>query len=330
MTAFERSARLACCALLVCAASLGRTRVLHAEPSDAQKETARSLMAEGRQLREDKDLHGALTRFQAANAIMGVPTTLLELAKAQADLGLLVEARSTLRSLLAAAAKDGEPEPFREARAKAEALDAELNARIGSLHFVVSGLPAGGGVTITVDSDQVPAAATAMPYRLDPGHHRIVANAEHAHAVKEVDVGEHDTLEVPLELKPDALPDAAPVEPAPRPAERTAVPALAYVGGGVGIAGLLVGGLSGGLALSKKHSAEAGCTANRCPPSTWRDLDSAHSLATVSTVGFIVAGAGLGIGIGSLLFSNRSPEPPVQAALVVSAGLGCLDISGKF
>jgi hypothetical protein len=39
----------------------------HAQPSAAQKETARGLMAQGRELRERGELSGALTRFNAAD-----------------------------------------------------------------------------------------------------------------------------------------------------------------------------------------------------------------------------------------------------------------------
>ena len=66
-----------------------------AEPSASDKETARGLMATGRADRSNHDLAGALKAFTGADAIMHVPTTGLEVAKAQIDLGLLVEARDT-------------------------------------------------------------------------------------------------------------------------------------------------------------------------------------------------------------------------------------------
>src|SRR5688500_11391499 len=55
----------------------------HTQPSAAQKETARGLMAEARDLRERGDLQGALTRFSAADSLMGVPTTGFEMAVTQ-------------------------------------------------------------------------------------------------------------------------------------------------------------------------------------------------------------------------------------------------------
>ena len=71
-------------------------RIARAEPTAGDKETARSLMDEGDRKFAAKDFKGALDAYQGAHAIMGVPTTGIEVAKAQEALGLLVEARDTL------------------------------------------------------------------------------------------------------------------------------------------------------------------------------------------------------------------------------------------
>src|SRR5882724_11625185 len=132
------SKRLSCGALLL--GLLSGSALAHAQPSAAQKETARGLMAEARELRDRGDLAGALKRFSAADSIMGVPTTGFEVAATQAQLGQLVEARETLRHVLAIAPGADDPEPFNEARSKARALDQQLLARLGALRFDVSGV----------------------------------------------------------------------------------------------------------------------------------------------------------------------------------------------
>lgn len=50
-------------------------RVAHAEPTAADKETARTLMQDGRAKRTKGDHAGALEAFRAAHGIMKVPTT---------------------------------------------------------------------------------------------------------------------------------------------------------------------------------------------------------------------------------------------------------------
>src|SRR5260370_39928772 len=87
-----------------------------ADPTAADRETARSLMQEGRELREKGDLQGALKRFQAADGIMHVPTTGLEVARTQATLGLLVGARDTIATIPKAPSQATDPEPMPETR----------------------------------------------------------------------------------------------------------------------------------------------------------------------------------------------------------------------
>ncbi len=327
MTASKRALRLFCRALLVPSLLLSAPRAAHAEHSAAQKETARTLMAEGRELRAQADLNGALTRFQAADAIMSVPTTGFEVARAQADLLLFVEARATIRRLLAVPAKPDDPEPFEEARSKAEALDTELDARIASMRFIVSGLAPGAVAHVTVDGESVPAAALAMPFRVNPGAHRIVARSAGAMATRAVSLAERQVLDVPLALSTPAAPPpaAAPAEP------KQNLPTVTLVAGGVAAAGLIVGSVTGLLALAKTHDAEAGCRNQQCPPKTWSDLDSAHSLATVSSVSFVVAAVSASVSVGGWLFTRADGAPaPVEARISVTNHASTLSISGNF
>ncbi len=56
-------------------ATLVSARDASAEPTAAEKETARGQMADGRTKRQKNDLEGALRAFEAADALMHVPTT---------------------------------------------------------------------------------------------------------------------------------------------------------------------------------------------------------------------------------------------------------------
>jgi hypothetical protein len=287
-------------------------------------------MAQARELRDRNDLTGALARFKGADAIMGVPTTGFEVARTQADLGMLVEARGTLRRVLATEPKDTDPEPFREARTKAEALDEELGGRIGALHFVVSGAAPGTLVSISVDGEAVPDAAAELPFRVDPGHHRVIAKAGSRRITREVDAGERDTTDIVLSFATTS--DALPTSDHSSGASTRGIPTLAYVGGGVALGGIAVGSITGLMAISKKHAAQSGCVNGQCPPSTWGDVDRAHTLATVSTVGFIVGALGIAVGAGSFLFDE--PSAPPKSAFVLSPGVslhgGQMTLHGRF
>jgi hypothetical protein len=82
-----------------------------AAPSDADK--ARALMKEGDGLYFSSDYAGALERYRAADAIMKVPTTGLAVARAQAALGKLVEARDQALTVARATGAANEPAIFR-------------------------------------------------------------------------------------------------------------------------------------------------------------------------------------------------------------------------
>lgn len=318
--------------------------VLHAQPTAVQKETARELMAEGRELRDKGDSEAALTRFGAADSLMGVPTTGFEVAATQAQLGRLVEARETLRRVLAIAQSPDDPEPFNEARSKARALDQQLLARIAGLRFSIRGVAPDAVIEVTVDGEPVPKAVLSLPLRVNPGHHVIVARAAGREVRREVSTAEGQTSAVELELGGGATPMAAaepgvaappakassPVQPV---AARNGLPTLAYVGGGVALAGAVVGSIAGISAISHKNDAKKACVAGNCPPATWSDLDSAHAMATVSTVGFVVAAVGVVVGAGAVLLDGDEPGSGDRAFLVapdITPQSARLTVAGRF
>jgi hypothetical protein len=123
--------KLACVALLVASSLVAR--VSFAEVTAAEKANARELMDRGDDLVEKKQYREALEAYQAADAIMHVPTTGIEVARAQVALGLLVEARETALEVARSPETPGEPAPFAEARDAARQLATALERRIPTL-----------------------------------------------------------------------------------------------------------------------------------------------------------------------------------------------------
>jgi hypothetical protein len=332
---WRRGSALALCVLFSSA-------LAYAQPSAAQKETARGLMAEARELREQGDLQGALTRFAAADSIMGVPTTGFELAATQAELGKLVEARETLRRVLALPQGPDDPEPFNEARSKARALDQRLQSRIGALHFVVTGLGAGEALAVVVDSEAVPVAALGLPFRVNPGKHVVIARAGGREVQAEVDALESRTVKVELVLGEPSTADAVedPVVASTPVSEHTrqdapsrrGMPTISYVAGGVGVVGVVVGAVAGISAISHKNAAAKSCVDGNCPRATWSDLDSAHSMATISTTGFVVGAVGLAVGVSALLLREepRATQRSVRVMPDVGPRGASVSIAGSF
>jgi hypothetical protein len=327
------SARLALLAAILLAPAAARAQT----PNASERETARSLMNEGRDKRDHNDLRSALASFKAADAIMHVPTTGFEVARTQVALGLLVEARDTLHQVLRWSPRPGDPKPFADARASAQTLDDDLAGRIPSLHVSLSNRPE--DPHLTVDGVEIPAEAASAPIRLDPGHHVITAGAKGT-ARAEVDLAERDTKTVSLALPAEpAESKAAPAanadsESATHESSHTAG-TIALASFGVGAVGLAVGAVTGIMSIQKTNQLKSACAGNTCPSSSAGDLDAAHSTATISTAAFIVAGAGVAVGVGALLFGNRhSPDATAapQTGLRVTpwVGLGSAGLRGSF
>jgi hypothetical protein len=314
------SERLFAGSLLV--AALFCASFAHADPTAAQKATARDLMMRGRAQRDRKETNAALQSFEAADAIMHVPTTGVELAKTQAALGLLVEARDTLRRVLRIPARPDDGAAFAQARTAAGTIDADLADRIPSVRLHINGIPDGRTARVTLDGAEVPAAAANELLKVNPGHHGVDVTLEEATAHEDFDIAERETKTVPVTLvvspstsrigarAPDSNVEpvatkTAPtaVEPAPAPHTMRALAIGGFTLAGVGVA---VGAVSGLMSISSTGAAKSVCTDNACPRSAQSDIDSAHTTATISTVAFAVAGVGLLVGGIALVVGDHA------------------------
>jgi hypothetical protein len=293
-----------------------------AQPSGADRETARSMMQEGRDLREKGDLKGALQRFKAADDIMHVPTTSLEVARVQVTLGLLIEALDTIATIRKTPAQPDEPAPFKDARAKADELDAKVEGRVPSLSITVTGAAAGDSPAIAVDGVSLPAGAAGVPRKVDPGHHVVTARAGSGEAKEEIDVTEGEQKEVALAITTGdgSGGEGAPSDVEPKHSVVHSPGALTWAGIAIGGVGLLGGVVTGVMTLSKASTVKGECTGGTnkttCTTTTGvSDLSSANSFATIADISFAVAAVGAGVAIVSLIVGHKpaSAEPASTA-----------------
>jgi hypothetical protein len=190
-------------AFMVAAAGLLAATPALAQPSSADKETARTMMKEGDAKFAAKDYAGALKAYQAAHAIMQVPSTGLPLAKAQMERGLLVEARDTLLQVTRHPKEANEPAAFAKAREEATELSQKIAPRIPSVMIAVEGAPSGAAIEVSVDGAPVPQAALSVPRKVNPGSHVVTASASgFKTATVNVSVREGENEKVTLKLAP--------------------------------------------------------------------------------------------------------------------------------
>ena len=304
-----------------------RAPLASADPSLSDKETARSLMDDGDAKRDKGDVKAALKSYEVADAIMHVPTTGLEVARAQAQLGLLLEARETLARVMRVAPKPGEPAPFTAARKAAEQLNGELATRIPSVAVVLTNGDPAQATQIVFDGEPVPPAAAQAPRKVNPGRHTIVARSGSIERKEDVAVAERDVRTVTIDLKQARLPSAADsstVAP-PRDTSRSALPKVLMIGGfAVGAIGIAAGSVTGLMSISKVSDVKADCVDNRCKPSRASDIESAKSVGTISTIAFIAGGVGVGVGVVGIILSGKEPKDssPAAAKLTLTPDIG--------
>lgn len=302
--------------------------------SAADRETARSLMDQGDDLRNKGDLKAALQRFQAANEIMHVPTTALEVARTQASMGLLVEARDTLAQIMSSAPTPREPAQFRAARDEAQKLDASLEPRVPMVTVAVTGAKEGSPVSLSVDGVAVPSAVIGLPRRMNPGHHVMIATTSTQEGRLEINVGEGENKEVSIPLatvaKPTPTTTTTTEEQPPPPPEAHRSYALPIVFFSIGGASLIAGAITGAMELSQQSSLQTNCPNHVCPPSQYGALDSANTLATVSTITLIVGGAAVAAGVITLFVGKPSTPAPKEAHIEPWIGLGSAGLRGTF
>ena len=302
-------------AAAVLVALLAATPALSA-PSAAEKETARSLVREGKSKQQKGDLAGALESYQAAHAIMGVPTTALKVAQAQYALGLWVEARDTYLSITRMPASRREPRAFRKARQAAEQRAEELAPRIPSAQIELEG-DAAAGAQVFVDDEPIRSESIGVPFKVNPGRREIRAVNGEAEDRVRITFDEGQTRIVTLSLEPP------PLAPAPPPEDdHTGEVALMAIGFGVAGAGVILGSITGALATDRAAEIAPSCPNRQCPPETHDGYDEATALGNVSTTGFIVAAAGAVAGtIGLALWLSDTDEPEGAELAITPTGV---------
>jgi hypothetical protein len=208
-------------------------------------------------------------------------------------------------------------------------------------------------VRVTMDGHPLVERLEGTSISLDPGEHVFTFTAEGQAPVEKrfvilegakerherVQIGTPPSVASPLA---PAGPLATAAEPPPPPLSReepTLAPAgggtdlrtIGLVVGGVGVAGLAVGGVLGLLAISAKNDYEAHCGANVgqasgvCDPQGISGHSDASSKAALST-GFVVGGAVLAAAGGALFVF----APHVGAGPAVGIGPGTAVLKGWF
>jgi hypothetical protein len=294
------------------------------------KAAAEALFVEGRNLMAAERFEEACPKFEASQELDPGLGTILNLAECYEKTGKTASAWAQYREAIPLARAAGSPE--REALAQERAK--LLQERLSTLTIRTTG----GDAALSVRRDGAPVQPAQLdtPIPVDPGEHLIEATAEGKQPwSKKVEVGAN-AAKVEVEI------------PALEPATDAAVPAkgadvtldsgttsssgsgqrmLGLILGGVGVVGLGAGTYLGISAGSKWDDAKKGCTdfPYECSKVAIDGRESASSMATLSTIGFIAGGALLATG-AILYFTASSGETKTA----IGVGPGSAFVMGTF
>jgi hypothetical protein len=247
------------------------------------------------------------------------PGTLFTLAECQAKWGHFATASARYDDYLAAYERlNADQQAKQRERPKvAKAQKAALAEKIPHLTLT---LPAGApkGTVVVRDDVELAAPALGIPLPVDPGDHTIVVRAPgRPPSESRITLAPGEKKEIALEVK------AAPIEKSATAGDASSGEASGGLGplriagiavGSLGLAGIIAGAVTGGMALSAKGVVDDNCVDLDCNSEGKAAADRGKTLALVSTIGF-------GVGIAGVVAGTVLVAIPARKTSQTSVGL---------
>jgi hypothetical protein len=254
------------------------------------------------------------------------PGTLFTLAECDAKWGKVASAVARYQDYVGLVSRLPSDQQERH-RTRVVASNAQITQLKPSVPTLALVLPpnAPPGTYVTRNGVTLQGAALGLALPVDPGEYVLVSHAPSgAEHQQTVSIALHDARRVTLELDATgSVPAAAPTASAPHTSAGDAPPShvqptahsntAAYLIGGVGLAGVAVGSVTGLMVLGKKSTVTGNCSGAECNSKGLSAADSAKTLATVSNIGFAVGIAGLATSAVLLLTAPKAEPASARA-----------------
>jgi len=274
----------------------------------------------------------ALALFEKSYDVVASPNSHLMIARTLSKMNKNAEAFAAIESTIAEAdLAASKSDKYKKTAQMARAEKDEMTKKVG---FVIVSLPS----TVTVGSETLKSPDLGRVV-VSPGKNDVVLRLPGGEETRTtVEVAAGDVKRVDLGI-PAAKDGAAPA-PAPEcPPARTVHTSsgidqrtLAYVAGGVGVAGFATFAIFGVLNNKKYDDLEAQCPGGVCPPSASSDAETGRTYQTLANVGL---GVGIvGLATGAVLFLT-APSPKTETASLkpttrLAVGPASVSFQGKF
>jgi hypothetical protein len=320
-----------CCVALLAHPAWGQT-------SRSDHDTAVALFEEGRRLVHDGRCPDAIEKFKASISREATVGARLSVAQCYEATSPLQAWRELKEAELLAASKGDDRATVARSRATA------LEPKLATIRIAIP--TATLGLEVRLDGSRLERSYyEGGVVAVEPGHHTVEALAPgKARWSTSVDAGVGASTSVTVSLQ-DEQPGGANPPPATPPSGATSAPpppmpappvsrgnelgqtnrTLAFVVGGVGVAGLAVGAVAGILAIGQKSTVDNECGSNypQCGASSTgparSDNDKLASESWVSNVGFAIGAAGVLAGVVLYL---TAPKPVNTTSIRLAPTLG--------
>ncbi len=299
----------------------------YAKPSKQDIALAKKAEREAKKHEKKGDFEEAREAWQKAVELNDTAAARIGLARAETKLGHLLVAEEHLNKAL-----EHKKLNWGQKRKVKKELDA-LEKKIPTLQIEP---PSDFSGTITVNDDQKEVSRLAEPLRLDPGQHTVVAKADGYKTFSETVVleeGDRKDLVILMTEIEKPAPAAPLAEDEPEKGSSSSTQkTLGWISIGVGVVGLGVGTYMGLKARSTRSELDDRCGGNACSEADRELYDDGKQQADISTVGFIVGGAGIGLGTVLLLTAGSGSDDAKaeRAGVQPVIGPGQLGVRGRF
>lgn len=264
----------------------------------AEPDRAKTLMKEGIDEMVAGQHASACPKIEEAYRLTQGVGALFTLAECYAQWGKPATALGHYRSYLALYARLGPADRARqEERAKlANSQIATLTTLVPTLRVVLAGEDR-QGATVTVDGQSVAIDELDEPLQLEVGVHQVAVTAADGRKLEQSfdlpeGVQRRWEVKLPTPETPPAPPPKAVVEEGGAGTQTAGL-----VVGAIGLVATAVGGITGGLALGKRSTADEHCAELVCDQEGLDAIDGGKVLGDVSTATLVIGGAALVTGI---------------------------------
>lgn len=329
-----------CTAILaagLAAAQLAGTTAAFAQPAGAASpdntKKALDLFKKAQALYKANKFAEALPIFRESYGMTPSPNSQIYIARCLAGTGDHVGAWLEYQSIIADVDRRADPK-YQPAKDSAITERDEVAQKIGLLTVDVRNAKA--ETRLTVGGRDVPKDKWGQPIPFAAGPVEVtLITPPGAPKPQSVTLRPGDKQQISIDASAGA--GAGPDNPPPggETKSRAFLRPVAYVAGGVGVAGFVLFGVGGGLASAAYSDLDSKCskagTTRVCPSNMQGTIDSGKTAQTLANVGLVVGAVGLAAGVTLFVLSREpkkeaAPQPQVQGVV----GPSYLGLQGTF